>query len=107
MEGRRLFGHLSAENNLLVSSHFRNDRAAMKADLEMVYSYFPKLRELRNRTSSYLSGGEQQMLVEEIFQTARRVSFEEKVPILLVEQNAMMALSVGFLQWVSGGVIGR
>ena len=120
IEGRRLFGHLSVEENLLTGALVRGDGAAVKRDLEAVYEYFPRLKDLRRRVSGYLSGGEQQMLVigrallgrprlmmldepslglapllvEEIFDVIRRINREEKTSILLVEQNARMALSV-------------
>ena len=63
LEGRRVFGHLTAEENLMVGAHYRTDRAAIKRDLEMVYDYFPALKHVRHNTGGYLSGGEQQMLV--------------------------------------------
>jgi len=63
LEGRRVFGHLTTEENLLVGAHNRRDRHAIKQDLEMVYDYFPRLKDLRKNTAGYLSGGEQQMLV--------------------------------------------
>lgn len=120
IEGRRLFEHLSVEENLMTGALVRGDGAAVKRDLEMVYGYFPRLKDLRRRVSGYLSGGEQQMLVigrallgrprlmlldepslglapllvEEIFEVIRRINREEKTSILLVEQNARMALSV-------------
>jgi len=62
LEGRRVFEHLSAEENLLVGAYHRKDRR-IKQDMEMVYEYFPRLKELRHNTAGYLSGGEQQMLV--------------------------------------------
>ncbi len=120
IEGRRLFEHLSVEENLLAGALVRRDGAAVKRDLERVYEYFPRLRDLRRRVSGYLSGGEQQMLVtgralmgrprlmlldepslglapllvEEIFDVIQRINREEKTSILLVEQNARIALSV-------------
>ena len=63
MEGRRVLEHLSVEENLFVGAYCRKDRAGVKKDLEMVFDYFPKIKTLRHRTSGYLSGGEQQMLV--------------------------------------------
>src|SRR4030042_440349 len=63
MEGRRVLEHLSVEENLYVGAYLRKDRAAVKHDLEMVFNYFPKIKDFRRRTSGYLSGGEQQMLV--------------------------------------------
>jgi branched-chain amino acid transport system ATP-binding protein len=120
MEGHRLFEHLTVEENLLVGAYARGDSLAVKRDLQRVYEYFPRLNDLSNRTSGYLSGGERQMLVmgrglmarpkvmlldepslglspvlvREIFKIARRINQEEKSSILLVEQNAVAALSV-------------
>lgn len=120
MEGHRLFEHLTVEENLLTGAYSRSDRSAIKGDLELVYSYFPQLKGLRYQTSGYLSGGERQMLVMgrglmarpkvmlldepslglspvlmgEIFKIVRRINAEEKTSILLVEQNARMALDV-------------
>ncbi len=118
MEGRRVFEHLTPEDNLLVGAYTRREGIAQ--DLERVYSYFPSLAERRNVKAGYLSGGEQQMLaigralmarpklmlldepslglapllVEEIFEIVKRINQEESVSILLVEQNATMALEV-------------
>ena len=104
----------------MIGAHLRSDTANIKRDLEMVYSYFPRLRDLRHKTSGYLSGGEQQMmvighalmarpklmlldepslglaplLVKEIFDIVRRINQDEKTSILLVEQNARAALSL-------------
>ena len=120
LEGRRVLEHLSVEQNLLVGSHLNPDRQQVKEDLQLVYSYFPPLEILRNQTSGYLSGGEQQMLVlgrglmarpklmlldepslglspmlvKEIFQVLRRLNEDEKVTMLIVEQNARIALSI-------------
>ena len=63
MEGRRVLEHLSVEENLLVGAYRRKDRAGVKRDMEVVFDYFPRLKDLRRRTSGYLSGGEPQMLV--------------------------------------------
>lgn len=119
MEGRRLFEHLTVEENLLSGGLLWRASQA-KSDIEKCYNYFPKLIELRHRTSGYLSGGEQQMvvlgralmanpkmmlldepslglsplLVQEIFQIVKRMQQEEKASILLVEQNARIALSI-------------
>ena len=120
LEGRRLFAHLSVEENLVVGALGRRDGADFKGNLEMVYHYFPRLRDLRGRTSGYLSGGEQQMLVigralmahpklmlldehslglapllvEEIFDIIQRINRQEKTSILLVEQIAQAALGI-------------
>ena len=119
MEGRRCFGHLTVEDNLLSGSYTRRDgQAAIKRDLEMVYSYFPRLRERRTSQAGYTSGGEQQMtaigralmskpqmilldepsmglapqLQEEIFEIVKRLNEEEGVSFLLAEQNTNIAL---------------
>ncbi len=118
MEGRRVMEHLSTEQNLKGGAHL--GLGDMKKDLEMIYSYFPKLKDLRNNTAGYLSGGEQQMLVmgrammahpkimlldepsmglapllvREIFEIVQRFNSEEKTAILLVEQNASAALNI-------------
>jgi len=120
IEGRRLFEHLTVEENLQVGALVRKDRTAVKRDLEMVYHYFPRLKDLRRKVSGYLSGGEQQMLVigrglmgrpslmlldepslglapllvNEIFEVVRRIGARERTSILLVEQNARAALDV-------------
>jgi branched-chain amino acid transport system ATP-binding protein len=126
LEGRHVFEHLTAEENLLVGAHNRRDRHAVKQDLEMVYHYFPRLKDLRRNTAGYLSGGEQQMvvigrammatpklmmldepslglaplLVEEIFDIIRRFNTEQKTSILLVEQNVRIALSIAHYGYV-------
>jgi branched-chain amino acid transport system ATP-binding protein len=118
MEGRRLFQHLSVEENLLAGAYCRKDKDGVKSDLSKIYGYFPKLGEMRRATSGYLSGGERQMLVmgralmarpkimlldepslglspllvKEIFKLIRRINEREGVSILLVEQNARIAL---------------
>jgi len=120
LEGRRVFGHLTAEENLRVGAYHRRDGAEVKQDLEMVYEYFPRLKQLRRNTAGYLSGGEQQMLVigrammatprlmmldepslglapllvEEIYDIIRRFNTEHKTSVLLVEQNVRIALSI-------------
>ncbi|HYF64908.1 MAG TPA: ABC transporter ATP-binding protein [Herpetosiphonaceae bacterium] len=120
MEGRRVFEHLTVDENLRAGSYIRRDRGGVRADLEKVYEYFPRLRERRGQKAGYMSGGEQQMLaigralmarpkmmlldepslglapllVEEIFGIIRRINREEGVAILLVEQNARIALSL-------------
>jgi branched-chain amino acid transport system ATP-binding protein len=120
MEGRRVLEHLSVEENLLVGAYRRKDRAGVKRDIEMVFEYFPRIKNMRSLTSGYLSGGEQQMLVigralmtgprlmlldepslglaplavQEIYDITRRINDEQKVSILLVEQNARAALGI-------------
>src|SRR5512136_897679 len=120
MEGRRVLEHLHVDENLFVGAYCRKDRAGVKKDLEMVFDYFPKIKLLRHRVSGYLSGGEQQMLVigralmarpklmlldepslglapllvQNIYEIIRRISAEQKMAILLVEQNARAALDV-------------
>lgn len=120
MEGRRLFKHLTVEENLKVGASTRSHSSDLKTDLDMVYSYFPKLRKLGSHTSGFLSGGEQQMLVmarammahpklmlldepslglapllvEEIFSIVKRLNAEENTSILMVEQNALASLRV-------------
>ena len=119
MEGRHCFGHLTVEDNLLSGAFTRRDaKAAIRADLEMVYSYFPRLRERRGSQAGYTSGGEQQMtaigralmsrpkmilldepsmglapqLVEEIFEIVKKLNEEQGVSFLLAEQNTNVAL---------------
>jgi branched-chain amino acid transport system ATP-binding protein len=120
MEGRRVLEHLSVEENLFVGAYCRKDRAGVKRDLEMVFDWFPKIRDLRRQMSGYLSGGEQQMLVigralmarpklmlldepslglapllvKEIYEIIRGINAEQKMAILLVEQNATAALEI-------------
>ncbi len=120
MEGRRLFEHLSVEENLLVGAYPRNDKDGIREDLSRTYTYFPGLQRMRRRTSGYLSGGERQMLVmgralmgrprlmlldepsmglspllvKEIFKIVRLINEQERVSILLVEQNARIALGL-------------
>lgn len=120
MEGRKVLEHLSVEQNLLVGSHLRPDMKDVRKDLDLVYRYFPKLVELKNNTSGYLSGGEQQMLVvgralmarpklmlldepslglspllvHEIYKVLEELNREEKITMLLVEQNVKIALSI-------------
>lgn len=120
LEGRMILEHLTVEENLRVGAYIAGNGARLRRDLDMVYGYFPLLKELRGQTSGYLSGGEQQMLVvgralmphpklilldepslglapllvEEIFGILKRINEEEKVSMLLVEQNARAALSL-------------
>jgi len=119
MEGRHCFEHLTVEENLLTGAYTRRDgRAAVQADLEMVYTYFPRLKERRRSQAGYTSGGEQQMvaigralmsrpemilldepsmglapqLVEQIFEIVKRLNEEQGVTFLLAEQNTNVAL---------------
>jgi branched-chain amino acid transport system ATP-binding protein len=119
MEGRHCFAHLSVEENLLTGADTRRDgHAAIRRDLELVYSYFPRLKERRGSTAGYISGGEQQVcaigralmsrpkmilldepsmglapqLVEEIFEIVGNLNAKEGVSFLLAEQNTHMAL---------------
>ncbi|MBO8163760.1 MAG: ABC transporter ATP-binding protein [Brevibacillus sp.] len=120
MEGRRVFEHLSVEENLLAGAHTRKNRSSLKEEIERVYHFFPKLKMLRSRTAGYLSGGEQQMLaigrglmaaprlmlldepslglaprlVKEIFDIIKQINQEAGTTILVVEQNANVALSI-------------
>ncbi len=120
MEGRRVLEHLSVEENLYIGAYRRKDRAGVKKDIEMVFDYFPQIKRLRHQMSGYLSGGEQQMLVigralmarpklmlldepslglapllvQEIYEIIERINTEQKMAILLVEQNARAALGI-------------
>jgi branched-chain amino acid transport system ATP-binding protein len=119
MEGRHCFQHLSVEENLLTGAYTRGvSRADVRRDLDLVYTYFPRLRERRDSQSGYTSGGEQQMtaigralmaqpkmilldepsmglapqLVEEIFEIVKSLNRKEGVSFLLAEQNTNIAL---------------
>ncbi len=120
IEGRPLFQHLTVEENLRVGAQAYQGGRYVKQDLEKVYHYFPRVRDLRSRVSGYLSGGEQQMmvigralmahprllmldepslglapmLVQEIFRIVGEINRAEKLSVLLVEQNARAALSL-------------
>ncbi len=119
MEGRRVFEHLTVEENLIAGAYTRRGGHTTD-DLDMVYSYFPRLKERRRQVAGYLSGGEQQMLaigralmahpklmlldepslglapllVQEIFGIVQRINKEKGTTILLVEQNANLTLQV-------------
>ncbi len=119
MEGRHCFEHLTVEENLLTGAYTRGgDRKGIAADLEMVYDYFPRMKEVHKSLAGYISGGEQQMvaigralmarpslilldepsmglapqLVVEIFEIVKRLNEEQGVSILLAEQNVSIAL---------------
>ncbi len=129
MEGRRVFEDLTVEENLHAGAYTRKDRNACRSDLEMVYDLFPRLRERRGQQAGYLSGGEQQMLaigrglmaaprlllldepslgiapllVLEIFELIRRINREKGTTILLVEQNANVALGIASRAYIMEG----
>jgi len=134
MEGRHCFEHLTVEENLLTGAYTRTDGAAAIArDLEMVYDYFPRLRERRKSQAGYTSGGEQQMcavgralmsrpetilldepsmglapqLVEQIFEIVKTINEKEGVTFLLAEQNTNVALRFAHYGYIleSGRVV--
>jgi branched-chain amino acid transport system ATP-binding protein len=119
MEGRHCFGHLTVEENLLTGAYTRKiSRAEIRAELERVYEFFPRLKQRRTSQAGYTSGGEQQMtaigralmarptmilldepsmglapqIVEEIFEIVKNLNTKERVSFLLAEQNTMVAL---------------
>jgi branched-chain amino acid transport system ATP-binding protein len=120
MEGRRVLEHMSVEENLTVGAYTRKNQSEVKKDMEMVFEYFPRLKDMRRRTSGYLSGGEQQMMVigravmanpklmlldepslglaplmvKEIYSIIHRINEERNMSMLLVEQNAKAALGI-------------
>lgn len=120
MEGRRVFEDLTVDENLVAAAHLQKRRSKLKELQEVVYSYFPRIRDRRSTLAGYLSGGEQQMLVigralmaqpklmlldepslglspllvAEIFHIIKQINQEQKTTILLVEQNARLALTI-------------
>ncbi len=133
-EGRRVFKHLTVNENILVGSISRKDSSGViKADLELMYQHFPRLSKVTHRMAGYSSGGEQQMiaiaralmaapkmlmldepslglaplLVKEIFENIRRINEELKTTILVVEQNAKVALAVSDYAYImeSGKIV--
>jgi branched-chain amino acid transport system ATP-binding protein len=125
MEGRRIFEHLTVEENLRAGAHTRGG-GTLSADLDQVFGYFPRLKERRRGTAGYLSGGEQQMLaigralmarpklimldepslglapliVKQILEIIQRINRESGTTILLVEQNARLAMNVASYAYV-------
>ena len=118
MEGRHCFAHLTIEENLLTGSYTRRDKGEIAANLDKVYTYFPRLKTRRSSQAAYTSGGEQQMcaigralmtnpsmvlldepsmglapqIVQEVFEIVKDLNTKEKVTFLLAEQNTNMAL---------------
>jgi branched-chain amino acid transport system ATP-binding protein len=125
-EGREIFPFMTVRGNLMMGAYARSDRDGIERDVEMVYNYFPILRERANSAAGYLSGGQQQMLAigrglmakpklmlldepslglspiltKEIFGIIRRLNKEQGVTMLLVEQNANMALKTAHFGYV-------
>ena len=126
VEGRKVFEHLTVEDNLIIGGSVQKDRNQARRDLQAVYTYFPRLDQFKKRVSGYLSGGEQQMLligralmahpsvmlfdepsmglapriVSEIFSIIKDINVQRKTSILLVEQNAKAALSLADYSYV-------
>jgi branched-chain amino acid transport system ATP-binding protein len=126
MEGRRVFEHLTAEENLRAGAFARRGNGSFQDDLELVYEYFPPLYERRRQAAGYLSGGEQQMLaiaralmarpkllmldepslglaprlVAEIFEIIQRLNADLETTVVLVEQNARSALEIASYGYV-------
>jgi branched-chain amino acid transport system ATP-binding protein len=134
-DGRGTFVDLTTEENLRVGAYTRKDKHAVAQDFERIYAYFPKLKERRHQQAGTLSGGEQQMLaiaralmlrptlllldepsfglaplvVQDIFRIMRRINQEDRVSMLLVEQNATLALDLADAAYVleTGQVVVR
>ncbi|MBJ90443.1 MAG: ABC transporter ATP-binding protein [Woeseia sp.] len=133
-EGREVFPLLTVKENLLMGAYCREDRDAVAEDMDVIYEYFPVLSNLDDQLAAYLSGGEQQMLaigrgfmsrpklllldepslglspvlVTEIFEIIKRLNQEQNISILLVEQNATIALQIssrGYVMEVGGMVM--
>ena len=133
-EGREVFPFLTVSENLMMGAYSRHDKSSVANDLEIVFDYFPVLKDIRGRMAAYLSGGQQQMLaigrgfmarpklllldepslglspvlVTEIFEIVTRLNREQNISILLVEQNANVALQVstrGYVMEVGGMVM--
>ncbi|MBU3915592.1 ABC transporter ATP-binding protein [bacterium] len=125
-EGREVFPDLTVKENLIMGSYLRKDKAGIKKDLEIIHDYFPVLNDRSNQLAGNMSGGEQQMLaiaralmarpklilldepslglspllMKEIYKIIKRINIEQKTTILLVEQNARMALSLAHFGYV-------
>jgi branched-chain amino acid transport system ATP-binding protein len=126
MEGRKVLQSLTVEENLRIGGYTRSDRDGMQQDMQMIYEYFPRLVERRHQIAGYLSGGEQQMLVigralmakprlllldepslglapllvREIFEIVQKINAERGTTILLVEQNAQIALRIAHYGYI-------
>src|ERR1700674_4913775 len=126
MEGRRVFEDLTVDENITMGGYTRRDRAGLRRDHDLCFEYFPRLKERRKKLAGYLSGGEQQMLaisralmarpklilldepslglapllVHEIFRILKAINLEEKTTMLLVEQNANVALSIAHFGYI-------
>jgi branched-chain amino acid transport system ATP-binding protein len=129
MEGRRVFEDLTVDENITMGGYIRRDLKALRRDRDVCFDYFPQLRDLRGKLAGYLSGGEQQMLaisralmarprvilldepslglspklVQEIFRIIKKINEQEKTTILLVEQNANLALSIAHFAYIMEG----
>ncbi|MBU1742271.1 MAG: ABC transporter ATP-binding protein [Proteobacteria bacterium] len=125
-EGREIFPDLTVRENLMMGAYVRRDRSAIAGDFETVYGHFPILRQRTSQLAGSMSGGEQQMLamaralmarpklllldepslglspllVRELFQIIREINRDQGVTILLVEQNALMALAVASVGYI-------